>query len=294
MRITNRMLHDQALGNLALNVEALSRIQEQMATSKRLLRPSDDPTDVRSAVKLSDAKAELEQYKRNIVNAGRAMATAEGAIGSAGEVMQRARELAIQGANGSLSPDDRRLIAQEVEQLTGQLVALAATKAGDQYVFSGFQAATAPYAPPPVGTAVVGAYLGDTGTVVARIGPGVQIRTNVTADVVFGPAFAALAQLHGELVGGGSASPIAITLLDTGHAAIIAARSLVGARQNRLDATAGTLDDGLLAAQRLLSELVDVDLTEAVLDLGSREAVYQAALAVNGRILQMSLIDHLR
>jgi flagellar hook-associated protein 3 FlgL len=294
MRITNRMLHDRALSNLERNVEALSRVQEQVATTKRLQRPSDDPTDVRSAVKTSELKAELERYQRNIVNASRAMSTAEGALASAGEVIQRVRELAIQGANGSLSSGDRSLIAQEVEQLTGQLVALAATRAGDQYLFSGYQTDKAPYGSPPPGTAVVGAYLGDSGALVARIGPGVQVGVNVTADVVFGPAFAALAQLHGDLVGGGPATPAAITMLDAGQAALLAGRSLIGARQNRLDQTATTLDDALLATQRVLSELVDVDLTEAITALSQREAVYQAALEVNGRLLQSSLIDHLR
>ena len=294
MRITNQMLHDRALANLSRNVEALARIQEQVATSRRLGRPSDDPTDVRSAVKLSDVKAELEQYQRNIVNASRTMATAEAALGSAGEVMQRARELAIQGANGSLSPADRTLIAQEIEQLTGQLVALAGTKAGDQYVFAGFQTATAPYAPAPAGTAVVGPYLGDSGALKARIGPGAQVSINVTADIVFGPAFVALAQLHGELVGGGPASPTSITLVDAGQAALISGRSLIGARQNRFDQTAVTLGDALLAATRVLSEIVDVDLTEAITELSQREAVYQASLAVNGRLLQISLIDQLR
>ena len=236
----------------------------------------------------------MEQYLRNITAANRTISAAETALGGAGEVIQRARELAIQGANGSLSPADRVIMAQEVEQLTGQLVALAASKAGDQYLFSGHQTDNAPYASPPAGSAIVGPYLGDGGALIARIGPGVQVEVNVRADDVFGPAFAAMAQLHGELVGGLPASPMSINLLDAGQNALLAGRSLLGARQNRLDQTATTFGDALLATERMLSELVDVDLAEAITTLSQREAVYQASLAVNGRILQSSLIDYLR
>lgn len=294
MRITNRMLHDRALGNLGRNVEALAKVQDQVATSKRLLRPSDSPTEVRAAVMTSDAKSEIEQYLRNITAATRMMSAADSALGAAGDVVQRARELAIQGANGTLSAEDRGRIALEVEQLTAQLASDAAAKVGDQYLFSGYRTDTAPYAPPPAGSAVVGAYQGDAGVLLARIGPGIRIATNVTADVVFGPAFTALAQLHADLTGGGPVSGMTIALLDAGQAALLDGRSVVGARQNRLDATAGTLDDGLLTTQRLLSELVDVDLTAAITELSQRQTVYQAALEINARILQTSLIDRLR
>ncbi len=294
MRVTNQMLHNRAMANLGRNTEALAHVQEQVASSKRLLRPSDSPTEVRSAIKTSDAKAEMEQYLRNITTANRSISSAEAALSGAGEVIQRARELAIQGANGTLSSADRTLIAQEIEQLAGQLVALAGTKVGDQYLFSGHQTDNAPYAAPPVGTAVVGGYLGDGGALIARIGPGVQVEINVTADDVFGPAFAAMAQLHGELVGGAAASATSITLLDAGQNALVAGRALLGARQNRLDQTATTIGDAQLATERVLSELVDVDLAEAISTLSQREAVYQASLAINGRILQNSLIDHLR
>ncbi|MBA3876311.1 MAG: flagellar hook-associated protein 3 [Anaerolinea sp.] len=294
MRITNRMLHDRALANLGRNLEALARVQEQVSTTKRLLRPSDSPIDVRLAVKASDAKAEIAQYQRNVAAATRATSAADTALGSAGDLVQRARELAIQAANGTLSAQDRQSIALEVEELTRQLVGTAAARIGDGYLFSGYMTDTAPYAPPPPGSAAVGPYLGDSGTILIRVGPTAQIGVNVTADAVFGPAFAALGQLHAELIGGGPVSGATIALLDGGQNALLTGRSVLGARQNRLEAEAGTLEELTLASQRLLSELVDVDLTEAITELAQREAVYQAALEVNARILQPSLIDRLR
>jgi flagellar hook-associated protein 3 FlgL len=293
MRITNRMMADRALADSNANLEALARAQDQIASGKRLLRPSDSPTDVRFAVKASDAKAELEQYQRNVTTAAQSIGAADVALGSAGELMQRARELAVQGANGTLSASDRGQMASEVDQLMRQMVSDAAAKVGDQYVFSGFKTDTAPYVEPPPGGAV-GAYQGDSGTMMARLGPTAQVGVNIPGNTAFDPAFAALNQLHAELVGGGPVSGGTITLLDAGINSLLDGRSILGARQNRLDTVASSLDQLQLAATKQLSDLVDVDMTQAITDLGQRQAAYQASLDINARVLQPTLLDHLR
>lgn len=294
MRITDRMLHDRALGSLNTNVAALARIQEQVASTKRLVRPSDDPADVRSAVKARDGLGEMEQFLRNITTAQRSVDASDTALASAGEAIQRARELAVRGANGTLSASDRQTMALEVEQLARQLVSHAGAKAGDQYLFSGFQTGSAPYVEAPPGSAAVSAYGGDAGVVVARIAPGTTMTLNVTADTVFQPALDALAQMHAELVAGTPVSGGTIALLDTGQSALLAGRAQIGARANRLSEAQTTLEDNVLSARRLLSDLEDVDLAAAITELSQRMAVYQAALEVNAKIIQPSLLDHLR
>lgn len=294
MRITDRMLHDRALGSLNTNVAALARIQEQVASTKRLVRPSDDPADVRSAVKARDGLGEMEQFLRNITTAQRSVDASDTALASAGEAIQRARELAVRGANGTLSASDRQTMALEVEQLARQLVSHAGARAGDQYLFSGFQTGSAPYVEAPPGSAAVSAYGGDAGVVVARIAPGTTMTLNVTADTVFQPALDALAQMHAELVAGTPVSGGTIALLDTGQSALLAGRAQIGARANRLSEAQTTLEDNVLSARRLLSDLEDVDLAAAITELSQRMAVYQAALEVNAKIIQPSLLDHLR
>lgn len=294
MRITNRMMHDQALAGLQTNVEALARIQDQVVTLKRLVRPSDDPVAVRSAVKARDGLDEIEQFLRNIATAARSLDAADTALGAAGESVQRARELAIQGANGTLSASDRRTMAFEVEQLARQLVTHAGAKVGDQYLFSGFQTDTAPYVEAPPGSAAAGAYQGGTGTIVARIGPGTTMALNVTADTVFAPALAALAQMHAELSSGALVSAGTITMLDAGQSALLTGRSSIGTRANRLEETRNALEDNLLSARRLLSDLEDLDLAAAITELNARQTAYQMSLEINARIIQPSLIDHLR
>ena len=144
MRITNRMITDQALAALTAQADAIAHAQDQVTTGRRIVKPSDDPAATRSAIRLRDALAQTTQYLRNIDVADARMSAAESAFSVSSETMSRASELAVQGANGTLTAADRGTMAKEVEQLSRTLVAQAATKNGGAYVFSGFQTDVAP------------------------------------------------------------------------------------------------------------------------------------------------------
>jgi flagellar hook-associated protein 3 FlgL len=288
MRITNQMLSSDAIRQLQANIQRLSRSQEQVSTTKRLNRPSDDPAETRTAVKVRDSLAELDQFKRNIDTAGRTLSATDAALSSAGDIIQRARELAIQGATGSLSASDRQSIGVEVDQLLTSLQEQANAKSAGAYLFSGFKTDVAPYASP------TGAYLGDAGVIAARTAPNTQVQINITADVAFAPALAALDALRNELNAGTQVSAATIGLIDTGQEALLSARALTGARQNRLADTTTYLDNGILAAQTLQSNLEDADMAQAITDMSNRQASYQAALKVNAQLLQTTLIDLLK
>ncbi len=288
MRITNRMLHETALRNLTANAGAMAQVQERISTTRQLVRPSDDPARVREAVKLHDTLAAIDQYVRNIDVASRTVGAAEDALGSAGEAIQRARELAVQGATDSLSTADRASIAIEVNQLLDQVLAASRARLGDSHVFSGHRTDLPPFA------IATGAYQGDAGAILARIGPGTTMPVNVTGDAAFGPALAAIEQLRAELAAGTRVSGGTISALDAAQGAALDARAVLGVRQAGLDATRDTLDRDALAARALLSELEDVDLVAAISELSERQATYEAALRVTGLILRTSLVDELR
>ncbi len=288
MRVTQQMLHQGSLRSLAANLSSLQKVQEQVSTGRQLNRPSDDPAHVREAVKLRDGLAELEQYLRNSDAAEREISAADAAIRSANDGLQRARELAIQGANDTLSSADRQRIAQEVTAIGEALVQAAGARVSDRYLFSGYRTDIAPYA------TASGPYLGDAGAIVARIAPGQMMQTNATADVVFGPALAAITALATELNAGTRVSAATISALDAGQDALLTGQAVIGARANRLASTRAVLEDGKLASTQLLSQLEDVDLTRAITELTQRQQTYEAALKVTGQLLNRSLIDELR
>lgn len=288
MRVTGSMIRDGALEGLNANAMSLSRLQEQISSGMLLNRPSDDPALVRQAMKVRDTLSELGQLTRNIKAAERTVSAADVALGGATELMQRAGELAIQGANGTYSAGDRQKIGLEVAQLAQQLVQLASTKVADAYIFSGFQTDVPPYTTPG------GAYQGDAGAVMARIAPGTSVQVNLIGSAIFGPAMAALQTLGTELSAGTAVTPGTISAISAAQDTLLSGRATIGALQNRLDDTIDIMTQATTASQDLLSQTAEVDMTAAITQYSERQLTYNAALKVNAQIMQASLLDYLR
>jgi flagellar hook-associated protein 3 FlgL len=292
MRVTESMMYDSAIGSLGREMTALQSITEKVSSSKQLNRPSDNPADARSAVGLHDTLAELNQYVRNIDAATSKVSAMDTALGSAGDLIQRANELAIEGANGALDSSERQAIAAEVSQLTEALAQTAGAKVGDDYIFSGFRVDQAPYQ--ITGPGQVGAYQGDHGVMVARVGPASTMQVNLSGDAVFQPAIDAMTQLQADLNGGQTVQGSTITQINNAVSTITQARATIGARANRLDDAKTSQQSVITSNQALLSQLEDVDMPSAITELTKRQTTYQASLAITAKVMQTNLIDYLR
>src|ERR1035437_9878349 len=102
MRVTESMLYANTNSSLAQDLTALQSATEKVSSGKQLNKPSDNPADVRSSVAMNDTLSQLNQYLRNIDNATSKVGAMDTALSSAGELIQSANELAIEGANGTL------------------------------------------------------------------------------------------------------------------------------------------------------------------------------------------------
>ncbi|MEE4280188.1 MAG: flagellar hook-associated protein FlgL, partial [Halieaceae bacterium] len=109
----------------------LQRTQLEVASGKRILTPADDPSTAIKVLDIEEDLALVDQYGRNASLARGQLAAEENALDSIGVAIQRVRELAIQGNNATLSPEDRAGIAVELDQRLDELVALANTRDGN-------------------------------------------------------------------------------------------------------------------------------------------------------------------
>ena len=139
MRITNNMLISNMLSSMQNNLSRTSRFQNQLATGKKISKPSDDPIVASKSLKLRTDVAEIAQYKRNTEDATSWMEITENSISQIGEALQRTRELTVQATNGTNTPDDMKKILSEVEQLKAQTTQLANATYAGRYVFSGYK-----------------------------------------------------------------------------------------------------------------------------------------------------------
>jgi len=131
------MLSQNSLRQLSTSYGKLGKLQEQLATGKKISRPSDDPVVAMKGMYYRTNLTELEQYKRNLSESYAWMENSEAALDHVQSVMHRARELMVQGSNGTLSPEDRQSIAKEIEQLKEDFVQVSNTQVAGRYIFNG-------------------------------------------------------------------------------------------------------------------------------------------------------------
>lgn len=292
MRVSESMIYDSASSSLSNELASLQSITEKVSSGKQLNRPSDNPADVQSSVGLNDTLAQLNQYVRNIDNATSKVSAMDTALSSAGDLIQRANELAVQGANGTLDAGDRQAIAAEVSQLTEALAQDANAQVGDEYIFGGFRVDRAPFQ--VTGPGQVSSYQGDHGVSIARIGPGATMQVGMAGDAVFQPAITALTQLQADLNSGQPVQQSTIGQISSALQTLVQAQATVGARENRLTDAKTTQQALITSNQALLSQLEDTDMPSAITELTQRQTTYQATLAVTAKVMQTSLIDYLK
>jgi flagellar hook-associated protein 3 FlgL len=152
-RVTLRSVTQHMQDLLANKYRDLTKVQEQLSTGKRLSRPSDNPVDIANDLKLRTTTALITQNGKNISDGINFMQITDTAMQSMNPVMQRLRELAIQGASDTLSAIQRAFIQKETEQLFRQLLSLANTNYKGDYIFGGTQSKIIPF---PLETSLAG------------------------------------------------------------------------------------------------------------------------------------------
>lgn len=295
-----RMASDQVVRNflsdLDGNYRRLSESQRQVSTGKRVLTPSDDPVGIAIALGLRRDQGATEAWGRNIDDSLTWLNTTDRALGQALEVVQRARELAVQGGNGTLSTDARALIADEIDSLKSQFVEIGNSSIGGRFIFGGTVSDRQPFDP---ATETAAAPI-STGLINREVSQGSVISVNITADRLQDPPgatgdiFAVLDGLSTAMRANDSAGmTTALTELDVHQDNVSALRGEGAAKVNRLELTASRFEAQRIATGDQLSGIEDVDMAQAITDLTMRESVYRSALATGARVIQPSLVDFL-
>ncbi|MBX6396204.1 MAG: flagellar hook-associated protein FlgL, partial [Alicyclobacillaceae bacterium] len=181
MRVTQGMLTQQFLLDLQNNFRRLSRLQDEVASGKRINRPADDPVGVGFAMRYKAQMAYYGQYKENADMAKGWLDYTDTVMDQAGQVIQRARELAVEGASETVPPDARRALADEVDQLLQQMVTIGNSRYNDKYIFNGQDTATRPYDPADPEKVKT-----NQGKILYDIGDGIYLDVNVTGNRYFG------------------------------------------------------------------------------------------------------------
>ncbi|CAI4149646.1 Flagellar hook-associated protein flgL [Alteromonas macleodii] len=186
MRISTNQIYDQNMRSIMQNQGDLAKTQEQLATGKKLLKPSDDPVGAANALRLTERLDSLTQFKRNNDLVTGSLELQETVLDSVRSSADRARALAIQSGNGAYTAADREAIASELKQIKLELLDLMNTKDADgNYLYSGFQSGKQAFAFEPASSGNAITFSGDQGKNFINLSESSKVQSTTSGFEVF-------------------------------------------------------------------------------------------------------------
>ncbi len=295
-RITQGMLATSLLSDLNNITNQMSKSQEQLSSGKQILQPSDDPFGTARALAFRADLAANQQYQNNINSATGWQNATDSALSNVEQLVQRARDLTVQGATDTSTGTGRQAIAEEIDQIIESIKTAGNTQYAGRYIFSGSMTTTAPYTPGGADS-----YNGDTTSLQTEIGQSVQVPYNILGSNVIGDGgttgslLETLRTISSDLKSGNSSAlqTSDLSALDAANDNVTNAQAQVGAMSNRLSTALTRLQQIQESTTSLLSDTEDADVSQVMVNLTQEQTVYQAALKAGANIVQPSLMDFL-
>ena len=186
MRISTGQLYERSIQSVLDNQRDLSDIQQQLASGKKLLRPSDDPVGAAQVIRLTEEIELINQYKKNSNLLVNSLEQEETVLSSVNTAIDRARVLMIQSGNGIVGVEDRKAIAIEIGQIRDQVFELMNSRnPSGEYIFAGFQSASPAFQYNPSAAGNKYSFAGDGGENNIQISDTISLQMNNSGLNVF-------------------------------------------------------------------------------------------------------------
>ncbi len=303
VRTTQRLLIDRVLNNLNLQQRRILALQEQLATGQIVNRPSDDTLATRRAVSARTEVTKNEQYITNISNLGPGLRETETSLTTLVDVVQRARELTLQGANGTNEQLQLDQLAIEVDQLLESTLVESNHSSNGRYIFGGTVTKTEPFTPTRDangGITTVG-YIGNDQTFKLEVQDGIRVDANEPGSRVFTASGVSSADVFQTLIdirddmraGDTGALQTRLGELTSAQDQLLISLARVGSIQNRVEQVDSNLQDINLQLLDVVSDNIDADYAETIVELNAQSNALEASLNAGARVIQPSLLNFL-
>ena len=307
MQISTNLMFDKAISQMGKTKDRLGQVQLQLSTSKSVLKPSDSPDKTTTITRLQSAIARQDSYVSTIKTTLDKLSQQETALKSSSNILVRMKELAIQAANDTMSPQDRKEIAVEVAGLRDQVRSLANTQdVNGAFIFSGSRIDTAAY-----GINVDGQrpYQGDQTVGYVPVGAQREVDNNRTGTQAFSRIIRTDQQGNKESVGFFKVMDDFVSALinnkpgeiqrsvgelDTAQHGMTESIANVGSGMNVLESQQAVAEENILRMKTTLSDVKDVDYTEAITQMNKDMLALEAAQSSFSKISQLNLFDYIR
>jgi flagellar hook-associated protein 3 FlgL len=291
MRISARIMAENIKANLNKQSLQLMNSQTKIATGKRINSLSDDPSSMRKVLNYRTTLSTIEQYQQNIADAKTRVEYTETVLGQINDFVDQATTIA-----SNPDTENREALSQEIANMRDQIMGLANTKYGNNYIFHGHLTDTPPF------DETTGAYdntmPGSDENHRTLIGDGIQVTFNADGSDIFIESGDNLFTILDDLEAGLIADD------DTAIAATVnplyrigdqleTIRSGIASTYRRLESTDEHWEAFSLSVENMRSTVEDADIAEAAIDLQLQQTSYEMLLKVAADVIQPTLVDFL-
>ena len=270
MRINTNVAAMNTYSRLTAANTAKSNSLAKLSSGSRINKAGDDAAGLAISEKMKSQIGGLTQAKRNAQDGISLVQTAEGALNETHSILERMRDLAVQGGNSTLTDDDKGAINKELTALHQELTRIATTT---QFNKQSLFAATAQNANPAAFTFQIGANKDQTLNVTIGQMDGSNLLKAKAASFIL------KATVGGKSNNGITAGAM-IDKIDAAIQTVSDQRAGLGAVQNRLEHTINNLTATNENLSDANSRIRDVDMAEEMMTFTKSNILSQAATSM--------------
>ncbi len=300
-RISQESLNRTTLSNINLNYKKMQEIQEKLSSGKQINRPSDDPSGTGKVLGLKTENLQAQQFLDNTNTAKEQINFTSNTLESIQEIFTKIKGLTIQASNDTLGQSDRKIVGDELNQLMESVLQYTNTDNNGRFIFSGTKTLTSAFTATRDSNGNISSvsYNGNNDEIKYQIGTNTFVQVNSPGGKLFqdNKIFSTLISLRDTLKANtfdSSAFSNLRNTLETATDALSTEITKNGAKANRLELTANSLENSQTAFKELISYTEDADIASLTVDLKNQENVLQSSLKAGAMVIQQTLLDFLK
>ena len=314
MRISTQMMYEQNMRGVTESQSKWLSYGEQMSTGQRVNRPSDDPIAASQAVVVSQSQAQNSQYTLARSFATQKVSLEENVLGQVTTALQSAQEKIVYAGNGTLSDNDRKSLATDLQGIRDQLLNLAnSTDGNGRYIFAGYKTDAAAF------DQTTGDYVGGSTPISQQVDSARTMQISHTGSDVFGSFTSnaapepdgstpeknmfkildnVIAALKKPVEGDQDKSDQMTADIDKANRGlrnsldnVLTVRADLGTKLTELSSLDSLGSDRALGLTQQMSDLIDVDWNAAISSYTMQQAALQASYKAFSDMQGMSLFQ---
>ena len=307
MKISTHLMFEKATKQMTSSQTNLAKSQAQLAQGKQIINPSDAPDQASTVQRLKSILARQDSYQTALNTVQNRLQGEDSTLSSVSDLLIRAKEIAVQANNDTLSPDNRKALGVELQGLRDQMLSLANTRdSSGNYLFAGSKVTQPPFVSMAGGSPQ---YVGDQTRMSVMVGENRTMPINRTGTDAFVPVtrtapdgstqgvgfFNVMDDLikgvntsdHPKMEGG-------MGELDELLGGLSMARANIGSGLKGIDQQTGVIEDTVLNLKTTLSSVEDLDYASAITKMNQQMLSLEAAQSSFAKISQLNLFNYLK